>query len=190
MRKQLRPTFGLLALAAWLWVTALFIGSRPTAAQVTIQVTTTPTMVGTPGYLPLVFKEWSQPTATMTLPFGLLFIKTADTPAYLPNFANSNGCAWFGMSGQVFDRFRNAALGYIVRVTGSGNFQADTITGSAPKYGASGWEITLGMTPVDSNDYRIQLRDGAGLARSEDYVIPTSSQCTRNHILVNFEQTH
>jgi len=190
MQIQLRSTCALLALAAWLWVTALLIGSRPTAAQVTIQITTTPTMIGTPGYLPLVFKDWPQPTATMTLPFGLLFVKTADTPAYLPNFANSNGCAWFGMSGQVFDLNRHGALGLIVRVTGPGNFQADTITGSAPKYGASGFEVTLGATPIDSNDYRIQLRNGAGQALSENYVLVTSSQCNRNHIIVNFEQNH
>jgi hypothetical protein len=197
MQKQLRSTCALLALAAWLWVTALLIGSRPTAAQVTIQITTTPTMAGTPGYLPLVFKDWPSsptpdprtpaPTRTLSL---FQFNITPDTPAYLPNFANSHGCAWFGVSGQVFDLNYTGILGLIVRVTGPGNFQADTITGSAPKYGASGFEVTLGATPIDSNDYRIQLRNGAGQALSENYVLVTSSQCNRNHIIVNFEQNH
>ena len=197
MRIQLRTTFALLALAALLWVSAWLFGPRPTAAQVTIQLTTTPTFVGTPGYLPLVFKDWPPtpthdprtPTPTRTLSL-FPYTKTNDSPAYLPNFANSNGCAWFGIAGQVFDLERKGVLGLIVRVTGPNSFQANAITGSVPRYGASGWEITLGTTPVDSNDYRIQLRNGAGQPLSDLIVVPTFAECNRNHIIFNFEQNH
>ena len=78
----------------------------------------------------------------------------------------------------------------LVRVTGPNNFQADAITGSVRKYGASGWEITLGVAPVDSYDYRIQLRNGAGQALSDLIVVPTSSRCNQNHIIFSFEQNH
>lgn len=147
--------------------------------------TATPTVTRTP--TPTNTGPTPTPSKTRS---AFNYTKTADTPAYLPNFANSNGCAWFGVSGQVFDLNRLGALGLIVRVTGPNSFQADSITGGAPKYGASGFEITLGTTPVDSSDYRIQLRNGAGQALSDNIVLTTSKECNRNHILVNFEQNH
>lgn len=152
---------------------------------------------GTPAYFPIVFKDWPPtatpdprtPTPTRTLsPFN--YTKTVDSPAYLPNFANSNGCAWHGISGQVFDLERKGILGLIVRVSGPNNFLADAISGSNQRYGASGYEITLGIAPIDSNEFRIQLRNGAGLALSDSIVVPTFAQCNKNHIIFNFEQNH
>lgn len=143
----------------------------------TVTLTRTPTPTG------------PTPTPTRTRS-AFNYTKTADSPAYLPNFANSNGCTWFGVSGQVFDLERKGVLGLVIRITGPSSFQADTITGSVAKYGASGWEIALGTTPVDSGDYRIQLRNGAGQALSDNLVVTTSKECNRNHIIFNFEQNH
>ncbi|MGQ0601899.1 MAG: hypothetical protein ACT4QE_09415 [Anaerolineales bacterium] len=198
MEKQRRSAFILFSVAALMWLSALLLGPRPTAAQVTIQLTPTlpPTSVH---YLPMVAKDYPLPTATLppnvtptptiTLsPFN--FTKTNDSPAYLPNFANANGCAWHGISGQVFDLDRRGVLGLIVRVTGPNSFQNDTLTGSVPKYGPSGYEITLGAAPIDSNDFRIQLWNGAGQALSDSIVVPTFAQCNKNHIIFNFAQNH
>lgn len=197
MSRPLRLLAVLISLTGLLWAGASIVGPRATAAQVTVQLTTTPTTIGTPGYLPLVFKEWPPaltpdprtPTPTRTLsPFN--FTKTSDSPAYLPNFANSNGCAWLGISGQVFDLERKGALGLIVRVTGSNGFDASTITGSFQKYGPSGYEVTLGIAPVDGTDWYIQLQNGSGQALSETINLQTFNDCQRNHMIFNFEQNH
>jgi hypothetical protein len=67
----------------------------------------------------------------------------------------------------------------------------DAPTGSAPKYGASGWEIALGSAPVATTDtYHIQLRTSAGQPVSDDHVIPTFADCNRNQVIINFEQNH
>ena len=158
-----------------------------TPTRTNIPPTRTPTPTNTRTPTPTNTGPTPTPSRTRS---AFNYTKTADSPAYLPNFANSNGCGWFGVAGQVFDLERKGVLGLIIRVTGPNSFQADAITGSVPKYGASGWEITLGTTPVDSGDYRIQLRNGAGQALSDNIVLTTSKECNRNHVIFNFEQNH
>lgn len=116
------------------------------------------------------------------------------SPASVPNIANSNGCNWFGVSGQVFDLENKGVIGLIVHVEGGG-LSIDSLTGSAPKYGVSGYEITLGSTPTDTtNTYRLQLRDGAGKALSDFVTFPTyGTNCAtnpRNQTIINFVQNH
>ncbi|MBL8046262.1 MAG: hypothetical protein JNL09_06965 [Anaerolineales bacterium] len=112
------------------------------------------------------------------------------SPAYVSNIANSNGCAWFGLSGQVKNLQQQGIVGFFVHVEGGG-VNVDAPTGSVPKYGSSGWEVTLGSAPVDSTTtYKVQLRNGAGQPQSDTINIQTFNDCTRNHILITFVQNH
>jgi hypothetical protein len=174
----------------------------------TATVTNTPLASETPSETPtrtnIPPTKTSTPTATRTrtvTPTGptptpsktrsaFNYTKTTDSPAYLPNFANSNQCQWLGISGQVFDLERKGAQGLIVRVTGPNGFDASSITGSFQKYGPSGFEVALGTAPVDSTGYRIVLQNGAGQALSETITVQTFNDCRRNQIIFNFEQNH
>lgn len=129
-------------------------------------------------YLPIITKN--------ATPFP--FVLSAGSPAYISNIANSNGCAWFGMAGQVINLQQQGIVGFFVHVEGGG-INVDAPTGSVPKYGSSGWEVTLGSAPIDStNTYKVQLRNGAGVPQSDTIHIPTYNDCTRNHILISFVQ--
>lgn len=136
-------------------------------------------------HLPVVFKEWTPPTE---IPFS--FVLQPGSPAYVANIANSNGCNWFGMAGQVFDLQNKGVVGLFVHVDG-GSMSFDSPTGAFPKYGSSGWEVSLGTAPVTTTaTYRLQLRNGAGQPLSDNHGIPTFADCNKNQIIVNFVQSH
>lgn len=112
------------------------------------------------------------------------------SPAYVSNIANTNGCQWFGLSGQVFDLQNRGVVGLTMHVEGNG-VNYDAFTGSAPRYGPSGWEAPLGNAPVAStNTYKIQLRNGTGQPLSETVVLDTFNDCGKNQIIINFIQNH
>jgi hypothetical protein len=152
---------------------------------------------GTPAYYPIILRDWlatptsGGPTPTPTItrsPFQ--FTLQAGSPAYIANIDNALGCKWFGISGQVFDLRMRGVIGLFVHVEAGGP-SFDALTGSAPRYGASGWVIQLGEAPIATTDtYRVQLRDGAGQPLSATLVIPTFADCYKNQILVNFVQNH
>lgn len=151
-----------------------------------------PAPSGTPHYLPIVLKNYpdlSGPTRTPTAtPSPFNFTLQPGSPAYVSNFANNQGCGWFGMSGQVFDLVGAGVPGLFIHVDGP-NLSVDTLTGSQPKYGMSGWEVSLGTTPVaTTNSYFIQLRNSSGQPLSDTYMIPTFAECNKNHIIINFVQ--
>ena len=158
--------------------------------------TATPTSTPLPFYFPIVFRDYAvtpgpSPTPTRTRsPFQ--FTLQDGNPVYLKNFANTAGCNWLGIAGQVFDLNGNVMLNLIVHLEGGG-LNYDVITGD-PRflaYGPGGYELYLGNTPIDSTDrYRIQLRTSMGQPLSDVYVIPTFADCNRNLILANFVQNH
>jgi hypothetical protein len=113
-----------------------------------------------------------------------------DQPTYIKNFANTAGCGWMGIAGQVFDLNGNAMLNQIVHLEGGG-LNVDAITGTRIEYGPSGYELYLGNQAKDTTDvFRVQLRSAQGQPLSEVYVIRTFADCNKNLILVNFVQNH
>jgi len=125
---------------------------------------------------------YATPTASYTLQEG--------HPAYIANFANTAGCNWMGLAGQVFDLNGRPQIGLVVHLEGGGLI-SDTLTGSKLEYGPSGYEFVLGDHPVQTtNTYIIQLRNSAGMPLSGVYVIPTFAECNKNLILVSFVQNH
>ena len=156
--------------------------------------TATPTSTPLPFYFPIVFRDYAvtpglSPTPTRTRsPFQ--FTLQDGNPVYLKNFANTAGCNWLGIAGQVFDLNGNVMLNLIVHLEGGG-LNVDTITGTRIEYGPGGYELYLGNTPINTADvYRIQLRTSVGQPLSDVYVVPTFADCNRNLILANFVQNH
>lgn len=130
------------------------------------------------------------PTATKT-PTRSTFQYTLQpgSPTYLANFANTAGCNWMGVAGQVFDLNNKQVIGLLVHLEGGG-VVVESVTGSKPAYGAGGYELPFNDHPVQTTGvYRIQLRN-AGSPLSDTYVINTFADCSKNLILVNFVQNH
>jgi hypothetical protein len=174
----------------------------PTSGQVsfTPQVGVESTVY--PFYLPVVLQQNPSPTATQRAsptptvtrsPFP--YTLQNGSPAYISNFANTAGCQWQGIAGQVFNLSNQSVIGLIVHLEGGG-LNVETLTGAKPEYGPSGWEFFLTDPPQTTTDvYHVQLRTIGGSPLSDVYVIPTfanppSGGCPKNLALVNFVQNH
>jgi hypothetical protein len=142
--------------------------------------TPTPTHTPTPG---------PSPTATSTRsPFP--FTKDLVSPQYLQNFANSAGCNWLGLAGEVFDLDGNpvAQGSYRVHVWESG-VDARVTVGDAPAYGPSGYEQFLFDAPR-VQEHNVQLETANGTAVSQVFRIQTRASCNQNLIYFVFTQNH
>jgi len=142
--------------------------------------TPTPTDTPTPG---------PTPTATSTRsPFP--FTKDSVSPQYLQNFANSAGCNWMGIAGEVFDLEGNpVAHGqYRVHVWDSGIDERVTV-GDSPAYGPSGYEQFLFDAPR-VQEQSIQLETSNGTAVSQVYRVQTRASCNQNLLYFVFIQNH
>lgn len=144
----------------------------------------TETLTPTPSLTPTVTKPG--PTPTRTKPAIIYRMKTGH-PLYLANYANSAGCSWMGIFGQVFDAGGLPVNNLKIHVEGRG-INVDVLTGSALQYGGGYYEAPLGNVAVaTTNEYRIQVRNSANQPLSDFYYVNTKSTCTQNLILVSFE---
>ncbi len=183
--------------------------STPTASpSVTPSLTITSTAgpTETPSITPTATGTF---TETPTETFTPSVTPTGPTPTYTPtaspfpfilrggvvftaNFANTAGCAWQGVGGQVFGLGGQGLLGYQVRVTGPGLGEggAGVIvgTGSNTLYGSSGWEVYVsGQT--NNNTYFVELISPSGTVVSPAVQVSFPNNCAQNLALVNFDQT-
>jgi hypothetical protein len=108
-------------------------------------------------------------------------------PAFTTNFANTAGCAWQGIGGQVYDVNGNPLTNIQVRVRGQ-NLDQRTISGANTLYGSSGWEISVG-TAASPAVFIIELYSPQGTPISPEITINFPGDCARNLALVNFQQT-
>ena len=103
------------------------------------------------------------------------------------------GCNWFGVAGQAVDRNNNPILYLTVHIFGTlsgGPVDKFTLTGTAPNYGQSGFEIFLGNQPIASDNMMfIQLLDQANLPLTEKVSFDTAAGCEENLIMVQFRKT-
>lgn len=142
--------------------------------------TSTPTDTATPG---------PPPTGTNTrAPFP--FTKDPRSPEYMQNFANSAGCNWLGIAGQVFDLDGNPVGGgqYRVHIWGSG-IDGRPLVGGSTAYGPAGWEQFIFDAPA-VRDLNVQLETVNGTAVSQVYQVQTRASCNQNLTLFNFIQNH
>ena len=142
--------------------------------------TPTPTHTPTPG---------PSPTATSTRS-AFPFTKDLVSPQYLQNFANSAGCNWLGLAGEVFDLDGNPVPqgAYRVHVWESG-VDARVTVGDAPAYGPSGYEQFLFDAPR-VQEHNVQLETANGTAVSQVFRIQTRASCNQNLIYFVFTQNH
>jgi hypothetical protein len=154
----------------------------PTFPPPTLTRTPTPTKTNTPT---------PGPTGTATntrSPFP--FTKDTVSPQYLQNFANSAGCNWLGIAGEVFDLNGNPVPTgqYVVHIWDGGIDERATV-GGAPSYGPSGYEQFLFDAPR-VQDHNIQLETTNGTAVSQVYRVQTRASCNQNLLYFVFIQNH
>lgn len=127
----------------------------------------------------------SQPTEPPPSPFP--FDWKDGQVIYTTNFANTAGCAWQGLGGQVFDLNDQPLTQIRVHVFGSG-IDTYAVSGSNTLYGISGWEIPV-SNAVSGNTYLVELQTSQGTIVSPQVQVTFTSDCSRNLALVNFKQT-
>jgi hypothetical protein len=162
----------------------------PTFVVVTDMPTLVPSITLQPSSTPINLippTKTPKPTATPQAPFSSTVSAIASTIIH-----PDAGCAWFGIGGTVVDASNAPIVGMVLRLTGGLNGQlidTKTVSGVAPAYGQSGFEIALGTTPVDSSKLlTLQLLDQAGLPLANNVYIVTYSDCKKNLILVRFKK--
>ncbi len=120
--------------------------------------------------------------------FVLQNINTIESSLLKPN----SGCNWVGVAGQVFDLQRRPVMGVRVWLRGTYNGKRVdllSLTLESSPYGPSGFEFTLGDTPLNSTgQLSIQLLDQANIPISERVYFDTYEDCQKNLIIINFNQ--
>jgi hypothetical protein len=142
--------------------------------------TPTPTETATPGPSPTVTNTRS--------PFQ--FTKTNESPFYLQNFANTAGCEWMGIAGEVVNLNGQPVPSRQFRVHVWDNvLNLRAWVGDAPDYGPSGWEQFLSPTP-QVLEYNVQLETANGTPVSQVYRVQSRASCNQNLIMFNFVQNY
>ncbi len=166
----------------------------PTA---TIKPTSTRTRAPTWTPLPGQRSETPSPTITETLTPS---ITSTAMPAvaeitYHPStdVYPEKGCDWLGVGGAVFGtdgsplQFQTVQLGGEL---GEVVVSQLKLSGSAPAYGASGFEFELGNHPVASaQTLWIQLFDNTGKALTDKIYFDTFDDCAQNLVKIIFTRT-
>jgi hypothetical protein len=168
--------------------------TRPVPATVTPSPTLTPAFTETPT-ITITPTETETPLATETAtpsptstrsPFDYALQDAAVT--YTTNFANSAGCDWAGIGGQILDINRSPKLGLRVHITGGG-IDEIVLSGSNSAYGGGGWERMVDVHPT-SGIYYVQLEGPSGELLSDIIVVQMIPTCGNNLALVNFIQVN
>lgn len=131
-------------------------------------------------------------TATATQ-LSYTYAIQSGSPVLTQNFINASaGCSWQGIAGQVFSSAGAPQANIVVKAGGTWNGIAVSqlsLTGLIPGYGEGGYEITLGSTAVNSTGtVWVQIYDLAGNPISDKAYVNTSSDCTKNLVVLNFMQ--
>jgi len=151
--------------------------------------TDTPSMTPTPSVSPTL-----EPTATPTGPTAtlaptlspFLFDLREGRIILTSNFANSAGCAWQGIGGQVFDLAGAPMNGLRLHVFGA-DIDRRVDSGSNSLYGAAGWEQPVD-NKINANTYYVELESQGGTVISPQVTVTFPSDCSQNLALVNFIQ--
>lgn len=147
------------------------------SATPTSQFTDTPVFTDTP--------SGPSPTPEPTLsPF--LFDLREGNVILTSNFANTAGCAWQGIGGQVLDQAGAGFPGLRVHIFGA-DIDRKVDTGSNTLYGPGGWEMPVD-NKINANTYYVELESQGGTVVSPRITVTFPSACENNLALVNFVQ--
>ncbi len=172
----------------------------PTAAPSdtpTPEPSPTPTLTFTPTPQPTIIAATpvtSLPTATPTPQTSYYsFVVQGEIQAIDSSVVHpAEGCNWQGIAGQVFNTSGAPVLYMGVQIGGRYNgrdISEYILTGFGPDYVKYGFEYKLGDHPVASDETLwVRLVDQQYLALSRTVYITTTTDCTKNLILLNFIQ--
>ena len=158
-------------------------GPQPSATITDTPVATFTPEATTPAPAP-TSNFTAQPTPPPGSPYP--FIVRDQGPVFTTNFANSAGCAWQGIGGQVYDMGGQPLQGVNVHVFGNG-IDVFTTSGSNTLYGPSGFEVAV-ANGINANSYVIELQSAAGTIISPQQTVIFAQDCGQNLALVNFQQ--
>ncbi len=161
----------------------------PSATLVFPTKTPTPTPTNTPTATPTETPIGPTPTPSPTLS-AFPFTKSDTSPFYLQNYANSAGCNWMGVAGEVLDLDRRPVIpgSYKVHVW-TDQIDQRVPVGGAPAYSPSGWEQFLAVSPIVYT-YNVQLESTNGTPVSQVYTFQSRDSCAENLIRFDFVQNH
>jgi hypothetical protein len=129
-----------------------------------------------------------KPTSTPKAPFGAISVQQVESTIIHPEFA----CNWAGIGGTVVDANNSDVIGTVVVLRGTldgKTVDLTTVTGINKEYGQSGYEFVLGNAPIASNKtLYVQLVDQSGIPLSNKVEIITSTDCTKNLVIVRFKK--
>jgi hypothetical protein len=160
----------------------------------TITDTPAPTFTASATFTPSV-SPTSTPTETPTGPSAtppptlspfLFDLPPGQDVVYTKNFANSAGCAWEGIGGQVFDTNGAPLNGLRLHVFGT-NIDTVAESGSNSLYGGAGWEVPVD-NKINSSQYFVELQSAAGTVISPRITVTFPSNCDQNLAMVYFKQ--
>jgi len=165
-------------------------------ASVTItntpQATLTPSITPTPS-ITFTFTPTATPTgatATYTPSVSPFLFDLREPVSFTANFANTAGCNWQGVGGQVI-AFGGAPYNAAPLQVRAYNSTVDRVVGigSNNLYGeVSGWEIPLD-TSVNNQIYFVHLETQNGTRISPVVEVNFNGQCNFNVGIINFLQT-
>jgi hypothetical protein len=129
-----------------------------------------------------------KPSATPKAPFTAVSVTNVESTVIHPDLA----CNWAGIGGTVVDANNSPVIGTVVILRGTLNgntVEQQIVTGINKEYGPSGFEFVLGSAPVQSrNTLYVQLVDLQNIPLSDQVFVTTSSDCTKNLVLVRFKK--
>lgn len=128
-----------------------------------------------------------RPTNTPRAPFGAT-TQLVESTIIHPDLA----CNWAGIGGTVVDLNGSHIVGTVVVLRGTLNgstVEQQTVTGINKEYGQSGFEFVIGSAPVETRGtLYVQLVDLQNIPMSDKIFVNTSSDCTKNLVLVRFKK--
>ena len=102
------------------------------------------------------------------------------------------GLNWAGVAGLVYGLDGKQQTNIVVRAWGDpplGEQGQESASGLAPQYGVSGWEFTLGSSPV-SGTWHVQLMGDDGRPLSDAIAIEMTGDPRQNLAYISFIQNH
>jgi len=128
-----------------------------------------------------------KPTSTPKAPFSATTQQVESTVIH-PDLA----CNWAGIGGTVVDSNGSHIVGMVVVLRGTldgKTVEQPTVTGINKEYGQSGFEFVIGSAPVETKGtLYVQLVDLQNIPLSDKVYVNTSSDCTKNLVLVRFKK--
>jgi hypothetical protein len=128
-----------------------------------------------------------RPTNTPRAPFGAT-TQLVESTIIHPDLA----CNWAGIGGTVVDLNGSHIVGNVVVLRGTLNgntVEQQTVTGINKEYGQSGFEFVIGSAPIETRGtLYVQLVDLQNIPMSDKIFVNTSSDCTKNLVLVRFKK--